>query len=75
MESIFCFTAYNTEAIYGWGSEEEATAYLNYLNKDRGTNQYVMEKSDLPEEAADTIAFNMRPFLVDENLLSQADQY
>jgi hypothetical protein len=29
------FEAYNTEAQYGWGTESDAKAYCDYINRDR----------------------------------------
>lgn len=34
------FTAYNSEAIYGYGTEAEAAEYCERLNKDRDINVY-----------------------------------
>jgi hypothetical protein len=35
MEKWFVFTAYNSQAHYGFGNEAEATAYCNHLNRNR----------------------------------------
>lgn len=40
MENWYKFTAYNSEARYGFGTEAEASAYAEYLNRDREINCY-----------------------------------
>jgi hypothetical protein len=60
MEDTYAFTAYNTETQYGYGTENEAQQYLNFLNQDREINLYEMEVSDLTDEQADRLAFNLR---------------
>ena len=65
MEATYAFTAYNTETQYGYGTENEAQQYLNFLNQDREINLYEMEVSGLTDELADTLAFNLRDGLND----------
>lgn len=47
MEATYEFNAYNSEAIYGYGTESEAAIYLGRLNRDREINLYQMGVSDL----------------------------
>ncbi len=65
MEATYAFTANNRETQYGYGTEDEARQYLDFLNKDREINLYEMEVSGLTEEQADTLAFNLRDGLND----------
>jgi len=44
------FTAYNTEAQYGWGKESEAAKYCDYLNRDRAINCYQFAELDNAEQ-------------------------
>lgn len=69
METTFEFTAYNTETLYGYGTEAEATLYVDWLNKDREINLYQMAESGLTDEQADTLAINLRDDLADLELI------
>ena len=40
MTSFFKIDAYNTQALYGWGSEENADRYTDWLNRNREINVY-----------------------------------
>lgn len=40
MLKAYKFTAYNSQALYGWGNEAEADAYATHLNRDREINVY-----------------------------------
>ena len=40
MTSFFKIAAYNTEALYFWGTEENAERYVDWLNRDREINTY-----------------------------------
>lgn len=73
MDTVYEFTAYNTEKIYGWGSEEEARLYLDWLNQKREINQYGMAESDLTAEQADTLAIHLRDCLGDLGLIEAGD--
>lgn len=39
-ETWFAFRAYNSQAIYGFGTPEEADRYTNILNENREINVY-----------------------------------
>ena len=65
METTYAFTAYNTETQYGYGTEDEALKYCKFLNRDRENNCYQVYESDLTDEQADTLAFNLRDCLND----------
>lgn len=38
--NVYKFTAYNSQAMYGWGTEAEAEAYAEHLNRNREINVY-----------------------------------
>ena len=61
MIEIFKFTAYNTEAQYGYGTEKQAIEYVELLNKDREVNLYEYELIEISEEEAEmrTDIFNL----------------
>jgi len=40
------FTAYNSEAIYGYGTESDANQYCDHLNKGREINVYGASVAD-----------------------------
>ena len=40
MLTLYKFSAYNTQAMYGWGDEAEAAAYCEHLNRDREINVF-----------------------------------
>lgn len=40
MLKLYKFTAYNTQAMYGWGDDQEAVAYCDHLNRAREINVY-----------------------------------
>jgi hypothetical protein len=65
METTYEFSAYNTESIYGFGSEAEATQYLRWLNRGRTVNLREMNESTLSDEQAETLAINLRDELQD----------
>lgn len=73
MEATYEFTAYNTEVIYGFGTESEAAQYLEWLNQDKEINLYEMSVSDLTDEQADTLAINLLDCLKDLDLVEYAD--
>lgn len=73
METTYEFAAYNTETIYGYGTEAEATQYLEWLNQGKEINLYEMGVSDLTDEQADTLAINLRENLADLDLIESGD--
>lgn len=73
MEFVYKFTAYNTETIYGFGTEEEAITYQDWLNRDRQINLYERAVSELSDEQADTLAINIRENLNDLELIDSSD--
>jgi hypothetical protein len=73
METTYKFSAYNAESVYGFGTESEATQYLNWLNKGREINLFEMAVSDLTDEQADTLAINLRDNLLDLDLIEPGD--
>ncbi|HMM63454.1 MAG TPA: hypothetical protein PKD01_04945 [Mesorhizobium sp.] len=40
MTSFFKIAAYNTQALYFWGSEADAERYVDWLNRNRDINTY-----------------------------------
>lgn len=41
---LFKFSAFNSQALFGWGDEAEAEAYCDHLNRDREINVYSFEE-------------------------------
>lgn len=74
MENIYEFSAYNTESIYGYGTESEATQYLAWLNRDREVNLFEVGESSLTMEQADTLAINLLENLQDLDLIDAGDE-
>lgn len=73
METTYAFKALYSGTIYGYGTEAEASQYLEWLNQKRETNLYGMSLSDLTSEQADTMAINLLDFLKDMDLVEYAD--
>jgi hypothetical protein len=69
METTYEFSATNTDKLYGYGTRTEADTYLLWLNKHRKINYYKMIESNLNDEQADTLAFNLRVELADLGLI------
>lgn len=42
MTSFYAIAAYNTQALYFWGTEKDAGRYVDWLNRDRDINVYTM---------------------------------
>lgn len=40
MTSFFKIVAYNTQALFFWGTEADAERYVDWLNRDRDINVY-----------------------------------
>jgi hypothetical protein len=40
MLKCYQFTAYNSQAVHGWGDEAEAARYADHLNRNREINVY-----------------------------------
>lgn len=59
METTYNFSAHDTESIYGFGTESEASLYLIWLNKDREINLYEMAVSGLTDEQADALDIDL----------------
>jgi len=47
MKSFFEIAAYNTQALYFWGTEADAARYAGWLNRDREINTYSLR--EIPE--------------------------
>jgi hypothetical protein len=73
METTYEFSAYNSEKLYGYGSQSDAQLYLKWLNKNREINQYEMAASSLTDEDANTLAFNLRENLADLDSIESGD--
>ena len=52
MEAWYKFTAYNSQAQYGYGTEAQAERYVDLLNKDRDINVYAYKQITDAEEIA-----------------------
>lgn len=67
----YIFTAYNTPAQYGWGEESEASAYCDYLNRERQIDCYQFAALDDVEQIArletrrDGSGFNLEDVLAE----------
>lgn len=48
MNSFFAISAYNTQALYFWGTEADADRYVDWLNRDREINVY--SRTAIPQE-------------------------
>lgn len=73
METTYEFTAFNEKRIYGYGTEDEAKLYLQFLNQGREINLYEMEESSLTDDEADTLARYLRVWLSDLGLIGEED--
>ena len=52
MNGLYKFSAFNTQALYGWGDDADADAYCAFLNRNRDINVYAwMEITDAAEIA------------------------
>lgn len=56
--TTYAFTAYNAETLYGYGTEQQADCYLEWLNKNRG-DIWNVEVSGLTDEEAVDRYFNL----------------
>lgn len=52
MSKAYKFAAYNSQALYGWGTEAEAIAYADHLNRDREINVYCFAEVTDTDELA-----------------------
>jgi hypothetical protein len=52
MHTLYVFTAYNTQAMYGWGKEADAEAYCAFLNLNREINVFSWQEVTDEEEVA-----------------------
>lgn len=52
-ETWWKFTTYNSQAMYGWGSEDEASAYVDHLNDGKDVNLYSYAEVTDPELIAE----------------------
>ncbi len=64
MENWYEFTAYNSQALYGYGTADEAGAYCAILNRDREVNVYGYqtlnnESAARLDDGDDTDGFNL----------------
>jgi hypothetical protein len=56
--STYAFTAHSAETLYGYGTENEAYCYLEWLNNNRG-DIWNVEVSGLTDEEAIDRCFNL----------------
>lgn len=59
MNQLFKFTAYNAQAMFGWGDENEANAYCDFLNRNREINMYSYEEITDDVERYDEQGINL----------------
>ena len=63
------FHAYNTQALYGFGSAEDADKFCDRLNQGRDINHYAAEIVSKPDATA-TFQFRLGPDKLIEGRLS-----
>lgn len=63
METTYEFSAYSRESTYGFGTEQEANQYLDLLSAEREVNLYQKAISELTDNQAEVLAFNLREAL------------
>lgn len=68
MKTLYEFSVYNNVAVYGFGTEEDATQYLDWMNAGRLVNLFEMAISDLSEEQAKILAINLQDTLAELGL-------
>lgn len=70
MLSLFKFTAYNTQAVYGWGDAAEAEAYCDFLNRNREINVYswaeITDADEIAERTKHEDGVNLEEALQDK---------
>lgn len=70
----YVFRAYNTQALYGYGTSEEADKYADILNANREINHYAAYKIP-PEQAAEmNLENNTEAFSISDELAAWRDQ-
>jgi hypothetical protein len=74
MEKWFEFTAYNSQAAHGFGTEEEASKYCDILNRSRDVNQYHYREMEGNETAALDSGDDTDGFRLDLELDAQDEQ-
>lgn len=67
----FAFRAYNSQAIYGYGTAEEAEEYCDALNRDRDINVYGAYPLDDSEAAELRLDENTEAFNLDDELAAR----
>jgi len=74
MERWYAFTAYNSQAHYGFGTEQEADKYQDILNRNREVNQYHYRAMSQEEAARLDSGDDTDGFRLDLALDTQAEQ-
>jgi hypothetical protein len=73
MERWFLFTAYNSQPLFGFGTEQEADAYCDVLNRKRGVNQYHYRAMSGDEAQALDSGRDTDGFRLDDEIATQAE--
>jgi hypothetical protein len=74
MENWYEFTAYNSQPHYGYGTQTEADAYCDILNRNREVGQYHYRQMDSTETGRLDSGEDCDGFKLDLALDSQAEQ-
>jgi hypothetical protein len=73
MENWFAFRAYNTQTLYGFGTEKEAGMYADHLNSSREINVYAPYSLASDEVAALGLEDNSEAFNIGDSLMEIED--
>lgn len=73
-ETWFIFTAYNSQAHFGYGTPEEADRYCDVLNRGREINYYHAREMTPEEYARLESGDDTDGFRLDDALATQAEQ-
>ncbi len=69
----FAFRAYNSQALYGFGTPDEAECYADFLNSDRDINVYSAYALSTDEAAEHRLENNTEAFNIDDALRATMD--
>lgn len=70
----FAFRAYNSQTLFGYGTEEEADLYADFLNTSRTYNVYGAYPVSADEDDAENLERNTDAFNLADELQSIAEE-
>jgi hypothetical protein len=70
-EAWYRISTYNTQALYGFGTEAEAEKYVDILNEGRDMNIYSAERLTSEEAAELRLEDNTEAFNLDDELAAR----